>query len=200
MRRDHASRLSLFTALAALAPDRALADTGLPMIFVSFPMMLTALVPVIVIEAWSFRRSGVLTASAIKMSAWANAISTIVGIPLAWLLVLLVEIITGVSWGYFSRLAYPPAGTSSMWTEYVFPGWVAPVEGTAGWAIPLAQYVLLFWFFWASVFIERFVAKRICPEIPAPQIDALCFRANLWSYACLAAFLICVLLTNLPRG
>lgn len=201
MRRvDALLRVSLYAAFVALAPDRALADAGLPMIFVSFPIMLIALAPVIAVEAWTFWRGGLPTAAAIKMSAWANAVSTIAGIPVTWALVLLAEMITGASWDYFSRLVDPPHGMSSMWTEYVFPGWIAPVDGTEGWAIPFAQFVLLFWFFWASVLIERFVAKRVCPEVQPARIDALCLRANLWSYACLAALSLSVILTHLPHG
>jgi hypothetical protein len=74
-------------------PSQASANIGLPMIFVSYPIMLVALIPIIVFE-------GYLSAKLLKLrfkkslvpSSLANCVSTILGFPLAWLLLLWFQV------------------------------------------------------------------------------------------------------------
>ena len=72
-----------------------LADVGVPMIFVEWPLMLCALVPVIAIEAEVARRQLTLPyRKAFAGAAKANLLSTLVGVPLAWAIMLAVEFAT----------------------------------------------------------------------------------------------------------
>src|SRR5271170_4078830 len=69
-----------------------LADVGIPMLFVQWPLMLCALIPVIVVEALLIRRWVPLShKDAFAGIAKANILSTLVGVPLAWLAMLAVE-------------------------------------------------------------------------------------------------------------
>ena len=69
-----------------------LANVGLPMLVIQWPMMALALVPVIVLEA-------VLVRDLLDLPFWAamagmakaNLLSTLVGIPLAWIAALILE-------------------------------------------------------------------------------------------------------------
>jgi hypothetical protein len=74
-----------------------LADIGVPMIFVQWPLMLFALVPVIAIEALVVCKGLTLPyGRAFAGSAKANVVSTLVGVPVAWGLMLILELATAL--------------------------------------------------------------------------------------------------------
>src|SRR5437764_1298645 len=71
-----------------------LADVGIPMIFVQWPMMIGALIPVIIIEALLIRRWVELSyRDAFSGVTKANLLSTLAGIPLAWLAMFALEVL-----------------------------------------------------------------------------------------------------------
>src|SRR5580698_6792977 len=88
------ARLVRFPLLVLLAlPVKA--DAGVPMLFVTWPGMLVALIPVIVIEAWIMkRRLKLAVGEALRLTGIANAASAIVGIPLAWLALAGLELVS----------------------------------------------------------------------------------------------------------
>jgi hypothetical protein len=72
-----------------------LADAGIPMIALTFPLMLILLIPVIVTEGFLCKKwLGLSTWEAMKSNAVSNLASTIVGVPLAWAIMLGVEFAT----------------------------------------------------------------------------------------------------------
>jgi hypothetical protein len=71
--------------------------------------------------------------------------------------------------------------------------WIAPVENTASWAVPLAALVLLIPFFFVSVWIEQKVMEHMLPVTEALEVNEKVLRsavrgANLISYGFLFAF------------
>lgn len=71
------------------------ADVGIPMIFLTWPAMVILLVPVILIEGVLCRRwLGLKTWQAIKINALSNLASTLIGVPIAWAVMLAVEFTT----------------------------------------------------------------------------------------------------------
>ena len=69
-----------------------LANIGVPMIFIHWPLMVCALVPVIIVEAWVIRRRLSLSVGEVWVGVGkANLLSTFVGVPLAWLAMLALE-------------------------------------------------------------------------------------------------------------
>jgi hypothetical protein len=76
--------------LAATAPAHA--DMGVPMLAVVWPLSWLLLIPVIAIEAVvAYRLLGNDWRKSFKISAIANLVSTLVGIPLVWVIWLLFE-------------------------------------------------------------------------------------------------------------
>ena len=72
-----------------------LADIGVPMIFVQWPLMICALLPVIAIEALVVRKRLSLSyGRAFGGATKANVVSTLAGVPLAWGLMLILEFAT----------------------------------------------------------------------------------------------------------
>jgi len=76
-----ARTIGLMVALALPAK----ADVGVPMLAVTWPGMLLALIPIVLLEAWVLNRRLRLSARrSLKFSIWANLASTVVGVPVTW--------------------------------------------------------------------------------------------------------------------
>src|SRR6266536_1309802 len=103
-----------------------LADIGVPMIFVQWPLMICALLPVIAIEALVVRKRLALSyGRAFAGAAQANVVSTLAGVPLAWGLMLLLELATALPiifaaqrwhWHYDSPIFYVLYVLGMAWT------------------------------------------------------------------------------------
>jgi hypothetical protein len=71
------------------------ADVAVPMIALTFPAMLKLLIPIIVVEGLLCKKwLGLTTWEAMKSNAVSNLVSTIVGVPVAWAIMLGVEFAT----------------------------------------------------------------------------------------------------------
>jgi hypothetical protein len=158
-----------------------LADAGVPMVFVEVPAMLCALVPVIAIE--------ILVASKIlkmaprratKAIVTANLASTLLGFPLLWLLLVVVQMLTGGGRAY---------GLGSFWTRVyavtVQAPWLIPYEKDLKWMIPAAAVYLLIPAFFASVFIERWICHLFWRDQEKDQMRRFSWAAHFASYAVL---------------
>src|SRR5438477_1307497 len=141
-----------------------LADMGIPMIFGQWLLMTVALLPVIAIETFVVRRSIELpTRRALGGVAAANALSTLIGVPIAWIAALGIE---------FSLL-FPLDSAAIHWHWqqdspffYIInlvlgAAWLGPLDEKSGWMALVAAAVLLIPCFFASVLIERSVCRRI---------------------------------------
>jgi hypothetical protein len=163
-----------------------LADAGVPMIFVQWPLMICALIPVIGIEALVMRRRlGLPNTRAFAGATKANLVSTLVGVPLAWGVMLAVEVIT----------LYPLSCAAEQWhwrgeapVFYLLfvlgMAWIGP-PSTSAWPIALAAALLLIPTFFVSFRLERPFYRRSYPELSRTVVDRSVWTANLWSYGLL---------------
>jgi hypothetical protein len=172
---------------ASLRPLLVLADVGIPMIAVTFPAMVVALVPVIGMEGLLIRKRVVYKPWPIfRATAAANLVSTIVGVPLTWLALLACEmVVPEIHWH----------GPVARAIAFVFTAAWLPPWGAS--SIPLAMLVLLVPFFFVSVWSEWLVMKNMLPvsaeevapegEISKRQLWRAVRDANLLSYGFLVA-------------
>jgi hypothetical protein len=88
-------KISIFFFIL-LPPDTVYANSGLPMLAISYPFFLLFLIPIVCFEAWFInKRLKLERREAFKKSFWANIFSTIVGIPVTWLVLLLIQLLLG---------------------------------------------------------------------------------------------------------
>ncbi len=159
---------------------------GVPMIFVQWPLMFAALLPVIAVEAWIFRRRLTLPLGrAVKGSTVANLASTIAGVPIAWAVMLAVEFPLMLGISHFAE-RYHWAMSSPLWSvlSMFMSAWVGPpIKSYAG--IALAAAILLIPTYFLSVWIERRICRRIFKPIETEPVNRAVRVANLWSYGLL---------------
>ena len=162
------------------------ADAGVPMLFLTYPAMLLALLPIIGIETAVFERALRL---GVRKTGWyvaiANAASTVVGFPLTWLVWMAVEM--GVAFGLYKlnlgeRL---PDLVGRIMAVTVFAPWLGPNEQHLYWMVPTAAVVGLIPAFFVSVWIEGQVLKRLLKTTETGTVQALTWKANLTTYAIL---------------
>jgi hypothetical protein len=163
-----------------------LADVGVPMIFVQWPLMLCALIPVIAIEAEVARRQLALPArKAFAGAAKANILSTLAGVPIAWGIMLAVEVATIFPLSLAAQ-KYHWRMESPVFSIFYVLGiaWTGPA-GKSAWPIALAAALLLIPTFFVSIRLERHSYRRSWPDVDAAAVDRSVWYANLASYSLL---------------
>jgi hypothetical protein len=158
------------------------ADAGVPMIFITLPGMLAALLPIIVVETLVLaRRLALPSRTVVKAAAASNAASTLVGIPVAWLVLVVLQMVTGGGGAY--GISTPIKKLLAVTWQ---APWLIPYESDLDWMIPAATGFLLVPFFLASWSIELRVNRWMLPDAERSRLRAATWDANLVSYVLLA--------------
>ena len=164
-----------------------LADAGVPMICVQWPFMFCALVPVIVIEALIVRRRLHLSNRRSFIAATkANLFSTLAGVPLAWILMLIAQFT--MTWPLVSTVEKRHWLTGSPLTcvyAVANVAWTGPSPFFVG----VAATVLLIPTFFISVYLERRSYRKSWPDVDSAAVNRSVWVANLASYCFLLAVL-----------
>ena len=165
-----------------------LANVGVPMLWVQFPLMMCALVPVILAETfWMRRRLGVSFGKALGGTALANCVSTIVGLPVAWAILVGGEMLASPVLSYFGE-KMDANWQSPLWTALsllvAFP-WLGPGGERLHWMIPAASALLLIPSYFASIWIERSICRNWFSDLDRVAVGRTVTSANRLSYAVL---------------
>jgi hypothetical protein len=170
------------------------------LVLMAVPMWASLLV-IIPLEAFvATRRMGTSWARSLKVAAIANLASTVVGVPLTWLVLAAAEI----SLQYAGSLLAPHAGPQHPLSPLagiavgavnmvMMAPWVVPYEESLYWMVPTAALILCVPFFFVSVWVEYLIARRMMGREHATQTRDWAWRANLWSYSLLVLVPIALL-------
>ena len=165
-----------------------LADVGLPMVLIHWPLMVCALVPVIIAEGLIIRRwvSWSVREALIGMGK-ANLFSTLVGVPLAWLAMLALEYAVLLPVGLAAeRWKWHLDGPAWQALAFLFSvAWLAPADEYLHWMVPAAVGLLLLPCVYLSVILERRSCGRTWSKADPARVRRGVFAANLASYALL---------------
>jgi len=170
-----------------LVPLPLFADAGVPMIFLTLPMMVILLIPIIVVEGFLCKKwLGLTTWQAMKSNAVSNVASTVIGIPIVWALML------GVEYGTFEimdKADFIQRWHSPMAKVILFfftSAWIAPPDHRTMWWVPAAILALLLPFFFASYGVEYLVMRFMVgmregapPNLAYPRVRIAVRNANL---------------------
>jgi hypothetical protein len=186
----------LFSAMIAL-PACAKADAGVPMIAFSYPIMVCLLVFVVLIEAAYFRTqvNSSWRASLVSLGK-ANLLTTLVGFPMIWLVVLILEL---AFWfavyrlvekhEHLERIMATPPG--QLLTGALSAAWLGPTNSKL--AVTAAFVALLLPAFFVSAWLEAKMVARCNWNENATAVKRAVWQANMLSYLFLAVFGVLIL-------
>ena len=167
-------------------------DMGLPMIFPSIVLMVVALVPIVFIE-------GYITASTLQVNVKkvfapvtiANLVSTLAGIPVTWLVLALLQIVSVLVLGTIAK--WIPS--TDLFSLTLGAPWVYPGHDNEKLIVLGAMLFLLIPYGLASWAVEYLVVKAMLAKkhefsVFSKNLKAAVGKANLLSYCLLAVFVI----------
>ncbi len=174
-------KLLLTLCILLCMPGMASANAGIPMIFLAMPALGLSIIPIIVIEAIYLSKKLELTIyTAFKTTTLSNLVSTIVGIPLTWLLLVLIQMLAGGTSGFGLDTTL-----GKVLSVTLQAAWLIPYESDLHWMIPVAGSILLVPFFFASWWSEYLISKKMLKAHPAQRIKIAVRNANIITYALL---------------
>lgn len=171
------------------------ADAGLPMIIVVMPSMVILLVPIILIEAYILMKQLKLKYNhAITSASLGNIVSTIIGVPITWGILAMIEIwTTGGRW-------YGDTWLGNFISVTLQAPWMVPVDDPKDyWMLSAAMAFLMIPFFFVSWLIEGFFVKITIEKNLRSKAYRASFYANLASYAFLELCIFVFLIINISQ-
>lgn len=200
--------VGLVAAVVLFCPLAASADAGIPILPIAYPIVLFFLLPVIAIEAVYLQmrlRAGWWRT--LKATSIVNAVTLVLGYPLAWVASYLIELILVLVVVLMKKAGLGRVfGARIYWLSVLSPAWLGSVDSL--WPILAAFVALLVPAFLLSGYVEGHMLQRYdllsplswqqsSPNEVLPSQEYLreeekkrkreVWRANLLSYIFLAA-------------
>jgi len=184
--------LTIFMLLFCFV-ENAYCDMGVPIIFITLPAMVLAFIPICLVEAFVYKKSlGVHYRIALKPSFISNLVSTIIGLPVSWLLLFIIGIgsspVLPVLKNKFLHAIFRRISESAWKSAWI--GGQDPQEFFS------AVTICLLASYFASVFIEYQIVKKLFKAIDKNEIKRSTWKANWVTYH--ALFIIFALRTVRP--
>lgn len=178
------SLLGYALAISAVAVSRsAFANVGLPLVAVFLPPLWIALLPIILIEgAIAARNLGISAKRSLAAYAVGNVVSTIVGVPLLWVVLATVELT------FFGTARGLSSFGSKLYAVTVQAPWLIPYEPHFGWMVPAALVTMAMLCLALSVIVESPIVARILRDVPRRSVWRHTTIVNVASYVVLGAF------------
>jgi hypothetical protein len=158
-----------------------MANAGVPMLAVQMPLLAALLVPIIGLEAAILARLLRLSwGAAIPTAAKANLASTLVGVPLTWGILFGIEILTS------GATVYGLSTKMGRFHSAVLQApWLMPRDAGLEALIPVANLVLLPFYFAVSGLVEQWVVRRSRRDLEARRAKLATWLANAATYVLL---------------
>lgn len=181
---------TLLLVLILFIPLQAFADAGLPMLFVLAPPLGLMLLPVIVLESFILNQIVGDFRKSLKISSVTNLVSSILGIPLTWMIILLFQMVTGIA-----ELASTEHNLKGLLTTSLFQmAWLYPSDEPPNkfesWVIGFSSIFLILFFFLSSWGIEYFLGRKFLKNMDKATVKKQFFKANVLSYLVLTAVVL----------
>ncbi|MDP3997794.1 MAG: hypothetical protein Q8P73_04825 [bacterium] len=163
-------------------PSLAFADVGIPMIVYTWPAMILALIPVVLIEAYVI--SDLLRVGFKKTvipSSVANIVTTVVGIPLSWGLLFVFGLLIMLFGSSFDISSIRQGIVSVL----VIASWVAPMGGQTFWFTFYSLVTSFVVAFLVSVLMEYWILRLFFRGADKKLVKKTVWIANAASYALL---------------
>jgi hypothetical protein len=168
-----------------------IANFGLPLLLFQLPAMLMALVPIIYLEVWAVRsRLNLSRRHTFGAVTTANLVSTLIGIPVAWFILMVLQQMSGPGMKSFIKYFHNDQN-SPLWAAFsLLTGftWISPRPENRYWMVPIAAALMLLPSYLASVWLERPICRRWWSHLDPALVSQAVTHANRLSYAALFFF------------
>ncbi len=172
-------------AMLVLWPSPVFANIGLPMVAIYLPPAWLLLVPIVAIEGgYGIWRLKIPAGRAVAVQAAANCLSTLVGLPVTWVLLALGEVFL------LERASRVAPELPLIVTTVLGAAWLGPGAEESTWMVPLAIAVLTVPFYAMSVVCEYVVVRRLMADLPRRSVRSWMIEANAVSYALLLVVIL----------
>lgn len=184
-----------------LASD-ACANAGIPMLALTLPGMVISLIPIIFIEALILRRfiGDISFWHSLKVMGIANLLSTILGMPSAWIVLVMIEMGYGLVLMSLNYQGIPNSFLEKFLAVTIGAAWLGPSENELYWMLPTATLVLLVPFFFASWLFEYSTIKKLLKGHDRTTLWQATKLANIASYCLLGLVVIIWLIASIKTG
>jgi hypothetical protein len=165
------------------------ANAGLPMLAIMWPLLFLAFIPIVLIESYVLRRylRRVEWRESLKVCTYSNLFSTLIGIPLTWAVLVVVEIFL-----MFLSDSVPLSDVPLIVIFIVESPWLVPK--VSDWSIPLAGMLLLIPFYFASIWSEHLIVRRLMGQSHNDhELKKAVYAGNQASYGFLLVILLLIL-------
>jgi HEAT repeat protein len=188
----------LITALAIMliAATPAQANAGIPMLLLVWPAMWLLLLPIIVLEAAvATKILHIDFMQGVQIAGVANLVSTLVGIPITWFLLFIVQLKAASKKGDFGLDTL----RGKILSVTLQSSWLIPYEN-ANWMVPAAELFLCIPFFLMSVSTEFFCAVCFTQnKLPTQNLLAWAWMANGISYGIISLVCLAILVRTIYK-
>jgi hypothetical protein len=171
---------------------------GVPMLALVWPASWLLLIPVVFLEAWvATRVLAVQYREGVRLATAANLFSTILGIPVTWVILLVLGGLLGPALGTDPHGQMARAAASVLSCPWVFPD--DPDRGWQGWMVIVAAMILCMPFCLMSVAVEASVVRKGVSLALLPGVRRWAWQANLLSYGLIEVWLGVLLVLALRK-
>ncbi len=161
------------------------ANTGIPTLIFIWPLAWVLLIPVILIEAGAicWTRKELKKRLVLKAVIFANLFSTLIGIPVAWGILFIIELMGSFVYQSERLKIFQDLNPKlfAFFSGFFTSAWVLPWEKSFEWPWFYASAFITLWsaFLYSSVRSEAWILKIY---IKGNDVKSLSWRANLASY------------------
>ena len=195
MNKTYLMKSSLYVLIIFILSTTSIyANVGVPTLYLLFPQAIFVLIPIIIIEGYIIKRkTGLTNEKSYETSALMNAISTIVGIPITWFVILMIQFL--IDYLNIDSVTNNPT-VVDRGIELLFgSAWLPP--SVENWELPAAVLVLLIPFFYMSWYVELFIAKKMLVDIESTLLKKIIFQGNIITYSLIGLYVSYLLIKTL---
>ena len=162
----------------------SLADSSVPMLFWHMLAIFSALVPIVLIEAYSAKKIlGLTIGQAIGPISASNFASMLIGFPVLWMFWLSAQQLVGGNDVHSLTTWW-----KKLYAVTVQAPWLLHSGRDLYWMVPAAAIVMLVPAYFLSVWVERLVLSWFWKDEDKSRLTKFSFMAHVPSYATLVFF------------
>ncbi len=181
-----------YCAFLLLVPAYCFGNVGIPVIAITYPGFAVLLLPIIITEYFIIKSIiNTEKKTIIVSTVVSNSVSTLIGVPLAWAVLLILEIVTTSTSAIQSEGLMYFVGSIALQSA-----WMQSLNDNY-WMLPASVIINLIPAYFLSKYSEYIITKKMIKTVEKDQIKKAVFKANNITYVSLFAIAVGYLILTL---